>query len=228
MARQTCELDHLVVTAPTLAAGAAWVESTLGVTLQAGGIHQRMGTHNALLSLGDSTYLEGIAVDPGAAQPDQPRWFELDRMSLDARPSLATWVARTENIKATTGHCREQFGRIEPMSRGVLNWLITIPPEGALYTGGVIPMLIEWGGEKHPATGLEDKGCALKRLDLFHPDVGWVTRVLDCLALGDGVAIHELPTGVRPYLVAHIETPQGTISIGRARDQHLRDMDEHQ
>jgi hypothetical protein len=219
MATQTCELDHLVVTAPTLSAGTAWVESTLGVTLQAGGIHQRMATHNALLSLGDSAYLEVIAPDPGAARPDQPRWFELDRLSLDAHPRLATWVARTENMKAATGHCRGQFGHIEPMSRGNLKWLITIPPEGALIAGGVIPMLIEWRVEKHPATGLENKGCALKRLDLFHPDVAAVTEMLDCLALGDRVAIHELPTDAQPYLVALIETPRGPVSIGRAHRQ---------
>jgi Glyoxalase-like domain len=67
-----CELDHPVITAPTLTAGTAWVESTLGVTPQPGGKHQRMATHNALLSLGDSTYLEVIAPDPAASRPEQP------------------------------------------------------------------------------------------------------------------------------------------------------------
>jgi Glyoxalase-like domain len=211
-----CELDHLVITAPTLTAGTAWVESTLGVRPQLGGKHQRMATHNALLSLGDSTYLEVIAPDPTAGRPEQPRWFELDRMRSDARPRLVTWVARTQDVLATTMLCGTQFGDVEPMSRGALNWLITIPPGGALIAGGIIPMLIEWRVDKHPATGLEDKGCALKRLDLFHPDAQVVSELLECLALRGEVAIHELPAGEGPYLVAVIETPRGLRSIGNA------------
>ncbi|HCV79405.1 VOC family protein, partial [Pseudomonas oryzihabitans] len=50
-------LDHLVIVAPTLAAGARYVEERLGVALQPGGQHARMGTHNLLLGLGDG-YLE--------------------------------------------------------------------------------------------------------------------------------------------------------------------------
>ena len=46
------ELDHLAVSAASLAEGAAAVEAVLGVTLAPGGVHPHMGTHNRLLSLG--------------------------------------------------------------------------------------------------------------------------------------------------------------------------------
>ncbi len=219
MGSRESEIDHLVVTAPTLAAGADWVESLLDVTLQAGGEHERMGTHNALLRLGDSIYLEVIAPNPAAARPERPRWFELDRVRPNASPRLATWVVRTDDVKATNIGCGGQFGDIEPMSRGVLNWLITIPPEGAHIGGGVIPTLIEWRVEKHPAAGLEDKGCALSRLDLFHPHMDALTEILDCLRLRCSVGIHRLPIDARPYLVALIETPRGLRSIGSPPDQ---------
>jgi Glyoxalase-like domain len=211
-----CELDHLVITAPTLAAGTAWVESILGVTLQAGGEHQRMGTHNALLQLGNSAYLEVIAPNPLVPRPNQARWFELDRIEVDALPRLATWVARTGDIASTTARCRMQFGDIEPMSRGPLNWLITIPRQGALIAGGIIPMLIEWHVDKHPASGLEDKGCRLSGLELFHSEVDPVAETLGCLALRGEVVMHQLPAGEKPYLVAFIETPNGPRSIGSA------------
>jgi Glyoxalase-like domain len=86
------------------------------------------------------------------------------------------------------------------MSRGALNWLITIPAGGALIAGGVIPMLIEWRVDEHPAIGLEDKGCALKRLDLFHSDARAVRESLECLALRGEVAFHRLPIGEGPTL----------------------------
>jgi len=110
-------------------------------------------------------------------------------------------------------HCG-QFGEIEPMSRGTLSWLITIPSEGTLIAGGAIPMLIEWSADHHPAIRLEDKGCALTRLDLFHPEVDSIVDTLDCLGLRADTRIRGLPTNGRPNLVAVIDTPRGPRSIG--------------
>ena len=211
---RACELDHIVVTAPDLPVGVAWIESILGVTLQAGGEHRRMGTHNALLRLGDSAYLEVIAPNPAALPPNGPRWFELDRVKPDDTPRLATWVARTADVKAMTEMRCGQFGEIEPMSRGTLNWLITIPSEGMLIAGGAIPMLIEWPADNHPAARLEDKGCALTRLDLFHPEVDLIVDLLNCLGLRGDTRIRGLPTKGRPNLVAVIDTPRGPRTIG--------------
>ena len=46
------EIDHLVVTAPSLAEGVAFVEQRLQVKMQPGGRHEGMGTHNAVLRIG--------------------------------------------------------------------------------------------------------------------------------------------------------------------------------
>src|SRR3546814_14325236 len=71
-------IDHIVITAPSLAEGAAYVESVLGVAPQPGGEHTRMGTHNMVLRLGDDVYLEVIAINPKALPLDRPRWSEPD------------------------------------------------------------------------------------------------------------------------------------------------------
>ena len=55
------ELDHLVVGAGTLAAGIAKVEQLTGVTPVPCGKHVTMGTHNALVRLGERAYLAGRA-----------------------------------------------------------------------------------------------------------------------------------------------------------------------
>ena len=73
-------LDHLAVSAATLAEGTAHVEAALGIVLEPGGRHDRMGTHNRLLGLGD-IYLEVIATDPDAPEPAWPRWFDLDNFA---------------------------------------------------------------------------------------------------------------------------------------------------
>ncbi|MDF1855396.1 MAG: VOC family protein [Pseudooceanicola sp.] len=82
--------DHLVVIAATLAAGLDHVERQIGLRLPPGGAHPLMGTHNHLIRLGESGFLEVIAPDPDAAPPSRPRWFELDQPP--ETPRLAHWV----------------------------------------------------------------------------------------------------------------------------------------
>ena len=86
-------IDHLVVTAPTLASGIQYVEQSLGCKMQPGGQHSRMGTHNAILKIGADCYLEVISIDPDAEPPQRKRWFELDTLLPETRPRLATWVS---------------------------------------------------------------------------------------------------------------------------------------
>lgn len=214
MATHTCQLDHLVVTAPTLEAGVEWVEATLGVAPQFGGQHQRMGTHNAVLRLGETAYLEVIAPNPAAPPPGRPRWFELDRLTPDDAPKLATWVARTDDIGSTIAVCNADFGNIEPMTRGSLRWLITIPPNGGFVAAGAVPSLIEWLVDEHPAAKLENKGCSVMSLTIFHPARTWVQGVLACLGLDTAAVTHDLPVNERPYLVAEIDTTGGSRTIG--------------
>lgn len=206
---EASRIDHLTITSPTLETGAAYVMQVLGVGMQTGGEHPRMGTHNLLLRLGDALFLEVIAINANASSPGRPRWFAMDRMAPDALPSLSTWVVRTTDIRAAATACNEPLGDIEPMSRGALNWLITIPRDGSVPLDGVGPALIEWQTDAHPASRLEDRGLSLRRLELFHPDPERVSRTLSSLRLEGQVAVQPVPQGAAPHLVAHIDTPNG-------------------
>ena len=209
-----CQLDHITVTAPTLAQGAAFVRHALGVELQPGGEHPRMGTHNLLLRLGDRQFLEVIAPNPDAPRPARPRWFALDTLRADAEARLSNWVARTDDIRLAAAASPEALGPVETMTRGAPQWLITIPADGSLPLGGTAPALIEWQTPGHPASRLQDVGCSLRRFELFHPEPERVRTLLAALGLAQAVVVSPLPTGAAPHLVAQILTPTGLRTIG--------------
>lgn len=210
----TTFLDHITLTAPTLEAGAALVRNALGVTPQTGGEHPRMGTHNLLLRLGPALFLEVIAPNPTAPAPPRPRWFALDRLQPDSPPALSTWVVRTTDIPASSALASEDLGLIEPMSRGHLNWHITIPPDGSLPMDGAAPALIEWHTESHPAAGLQDLGLWLAQFTVFHPEPDRIRRLLASLNLSAPVNVQPPAPGTRTRLAAVIGTPQGFQVLG--------------
>ena len=196
-----------MIVAPSLDAGARYVEESLGVAPAGGGRHERMGTHNRLLRLGEAVYLEVIAVDPDAPRPARPRWFGLD--AAPAAPRLATWVVRTGDIEASAAASMENLGAIEPMTRGAFSWRITIPADGTLPLDGIMPALIQWNGDAHPALTLPDAGCSLVRLDGKHPDPARIGRALDAIGFADRFEISAPSPGEHAELRAVIDTPRG-------------------
>lgn len=196
------EIDHLIVTAASLAEGAEHVRRALGVEMQAGGEHARMGTHNRLLRLGERLYLEVIAVNPAVPHPGRPRWFELDSVKA---PRLAAWAARCDDIRAAASASPIPLGGVEAMSRGNFEWLITVPEDGRLRLEGLAPTLIQWRSEAHPAETLKDLDCSLVRLEGFHPQSEKVTRMLASIGFEGEFAVSP----GAPRLVAHIQTPAG-------------------
>lgn len=159
------ELDHFVIAARTLEEGAAWLESRLGASPVPGGKHPTMGTHNQLLSLGPGLYIEVIAVDPDAAPPQRPRWFELDTPGLGGRlansPELIHWAERTDDLEAALSGYPVAVDII-PFSRGSYRWRMALTRDGSLPGGGVLPTLIQWESA-HPAEALPDAGIRLER-----------------------------------------------------------------
>jgi hypothetical protein len=223
-------IDHITITAPSLAVGVEYVRQALGVVPQAGGEHPRMGSHNCLLKLGDTVFLEVISINPDAPPPSRPRWFELDQPDLNRYPRLAMWVARTNDIQAAVKASPVFPGDVEPMTRRQLEWLITIPKDGSLPLQGVAPTLIQWHTETHPSCTLQDLGCSLVRLEGFHAEAEKVNSMLQSIGFQGQFsvsAVHSLRSPLltgdqrecnanaeRPYLVAHIQTPTGLRRLG--------------
>jgi hypothetical protein len=197
------ELDHFAVTAETLEAGVAAVETALGVALQPGGRHDLMGTHNRLLGLGD-VYLEVIAVDPAAVAPGRPRWFDMDRFA--GRPRLTNWIARCDDLEAEVAAAPAGVGAPVAFTRGDLRWRMAVPDDGRLPFDGCYPALIQWAGAVHPVQRLEDRGCRLLRLEIAHPEAAALRAALAGRLADPRVVIVE---AAEKAIRAEIATPHG-------------------
>ena len=204
-------IDHLVLACADLAQGGRFVRERLGVDVQPGGRHALMGTHNALLKLGPRTYLELIAVDPGGCA-QRPRWFGLDTPAVGRRaarqPFLLTWVARTGDIAEAVARV-PMLGTILALSRGAFSWRIAVPDDGSLCFDGVLPTLIQWDGEPHPAAGLPDEGCELVGVALSHLRAADIAPLFRELAVGGAVQLSAGPLD----LAALIRAPHGVIEL---------------
>ena len=223
-------LDHLVVLADTLDEGTTWCQATLGVTPAAGGAHPLFGTHNRVLSIASEdfplAYLEVIAVDPAASRVhagEQKRWFDMDDEALREQvrthgPRLIHWVARMPDAQAAATRLAMleiDGGELLRASRmtpgGLLEWRITVRPDGRRLFDGCLPTLIEWG-TVHPASSLPASGVALCSLTLGHPRA----RALDeaCAALGfTDVKVQQ---ATQPDIEVVLSTPRGLIRLSSA------------
>ena len=204
----TLRFDHLAVAAETLRDGAAAVEAALGVPLEPGGQHARMGTHNRLLSLGPGAYLEVIAIDPDARAPATPRWFDLDRFSGPPRPVV--WIAGCDDLEAALSAAPSGAGRPVDFARGDLRWRMAVPDDGRLPFDNLFPALTEWQGTARAAARLPDRGCRLEALVLSHPEADALRRALGQLA--DETRLRILRGA--PSLSARIRTPEGVRDLG--------------
>lgn len=210
-------LDHIVIAAATVAEGVAYIEAELGVTLPAGGEHPRMGTHNHLMQLSASTFLEIIAINPAAPAPARPRWFGLDdpfvQAQLRQQPRLLTWVVNTDDLAAVHAQSVVPLGEITPQVRGNLEWLITIPADGHLPGAGLIPTAIQWQVEGHPARNMAALGCTLSELHVYHPYADWLRQVLSAIGALPQVTVEPLPPNQVPYMEAQFQTPTGIKTL---------------
>jgi len=93
-------LDHILLGCDDLDRGIAYVEELTGVRAKFGGVHPGAGTQNALLSLGESRYLEIIAPDP-----KQPASLDSrDLKGLTEDPAIVGWAAHRSDIDGFAAH----------------------------------------------------------------------------------------------------------------------------
>lgn len=205
---QILEIDHFAIACETLAQGVEYVADSLGIRPSVKGAHPKMGTHNRLMSLGSTVYLEVIAIDPEAPPPTHPRWFDLNNFS--GNPRLTNWICRTTDLQAALDVGPPNAGKPVLFERDKYRWDIAVPVDGKLPFDGAFPALIQWHGSAHPARDLPQNSSHLIQTTIGHSSF---------LDLKQSFAGYHLPSTVTlaknetPKITLSIETPNGERSL---------------
>jgi hypothetical protein len=203
-------LDHLVYATPDLSLGVETIEKLFGVRATPGGQHPGLGTRNALVALGPSSYLEIIGPDPEQPKPAGRRRFGIDELKA---PRIVRWVAKgtaLEQFAATAASKGVSLGPVIPGSRRrpdgvVLSWRYTDP--NVDVANGLVPFFIDWGSSPHPSATAA-RGATLAQVRAEHPDAARVQTMLDTLALD----LH-VQKGTAPAIIATINSPRGRVEL---------------
>ena len=214
-------VDHLVYgVTGSLAAAMASFQLRTGVAPVRGGRHEGLGTHNALVSLGDGAYFEIICRD--AEQPSPPRlWMGMESLSDERSAVMLTWATdRAGEMAEAVCAARAQGydpGDVEAFERSkpdgsTLRWRLAYRHFTRLQQGagsGIVPFLIEWKSESPAATA--PGGIELVGLRAEAKDLAAVERSLR--SLGIAPADLQLQRGEEDRLFVILRTPKGVVEL---------------
>lgn len=209
------KLDHLTVIAPTLREGVAHLRDCLGLDVPFGQRHHYMGTHNHLLQLGGSVYLEVVAIDPDGAKPPCPRWFGLDdqasvRANWESGRRLRGWVAGTDDIHAVLAGREAVFGQAVSLPWAEPAFEFSLRDDGGLPRDGAAPCLIDRRGKPRNMATIPDLGVKLVAFSLACPDPAAIAALYQSLQIDRPPAIMQ---GDVLRWRAQIATPAGVKEL---------------
>jgi hypothetical protein len=197
-------IDHIILGAADLDHATQAFEGMTGVRPVYGGKHPT-GTHNALVSLGDQTYLEIIAVQPSAPPP-----ASLPNLADFESPTPIGWAVTADDGSALRYHLvaagfefteNEDGARTMP-SGTTLHWQTF----GLAKDIDEAPFFILWTPETPHPSSTSPSGCSLKRLAIMGPHSQQLSRLKSAL---------DLPVDVsNSHLVAmtlELSCPKGTV-----------------
>ena len=203
-------LDHLVYATPDLNLGIDTIEKVLGVRATPGGQHPGLGTRNALVALGPTSYLEIIGPDPEQPKPAGPRRFGIDELKA---PRIVRWVAKSSDLETVAANAAQKNVKLGPVIPGsrrrpdgvVLSWRYTDP--NVVEANGLIPFFIDWGTSPHPSATAA-RGATLLQVRAEHPDAMRVQKMLDALGLD-----LRVQKGSAAAIIATIEGARGRVEL---------------
>ena len=200
-------IDHLILGINSLDSGMKVFAALTGVTPTRGGEHPGVGTENALVALGQGSYLELIAPKPGVT----PKSFAI--VSSLERLTPVGWALHTDSLAALLDQLRKANlsilgpspgSRITPEGK-LLTWQTAHPASPGLEGA---PFLIEWGATSaHPSTTAPG-GCRLAGLSVAEPVPAQLNSFFRLLGLK-----LRANTGPKRQLKFTLSCPRGEITF---------------
>lgn len=204
-------IDHIVYCVPNLELAIKDLESRLGIRPTIGGRHINKGSKNALVHLGEASYLEVLAIDTNNKLAKVPRWMGLDLISNSC---VTRWCLKSENLFMDAEVLQKtdaNLGQIDEGKRALSNgqfltWKMIMPLAEPVID--ILPFMTDWtASSSHPCDQL-DQVCKLKNLHLFHPNPEYINQTLR--ALGSS---HLVTYGPIPKINIEVEGPNGLITL---------------
>ena len=204
----TVRVDHLILGVNNLERGTEAFARITGVRPVFGGRHPGRGTANALVTLGDGTYLEILGPASNHRDSIPPNLAGLDSLTPIG------WALGTRDLDGLGKRLQASQISVTPIQAGsrrkpdnsMLSWRTAAPTGTGLE---VAPFFIEWGaGTAHPST-TSPAGCRLNRLVAYSPDPGPLTAMLR--AAGVAVPVEKGAAG----LAFSLACPHGNVNFQR-------------
>ncbi len=163
-------LDHVVLGVNDLDAGISAFRQLTGITAKKDGRDKQLGTHSAIVGLGEDMFLEIISPDPKAdpeALDPELRTFVYDRIVRQEELTPFLWAVGTSNLERTSFFARRAGSRASDLMEGsrkrgwgrsqAWTWFRVIRPESR-----VMPIFIQWDNQKKRPQERAPQGCTLQ------------------------------------------------------------------
>ena len=199
--------DHFLWGCSNLKEGIELLKKMTGVEAVIGGKHPDIGTHNALISLGNKVYLEIIAPDPEANSLSDEYIFLKDFKA----PKLFYWAAHTEDIEGLL----KRISALKLTNSGI-NAGSRKKPDGtvlewkslSIESENFLPFFIQWGKQsRHPSLEAP-KGCTIESYWLESPTPNELKKEFTQLNIK-----MPLKYGKQDLLHLRLNTPKGIVTL---------------
>jgi len=200
----TLQIDHFVMGISELEKGVEQFNRLTGVKPVPGGKHPFMGTHNALVSLGDKLYLEILAPQPG---------MDMGLYSKMSKLTPLTWAVSTNNIRGLKEKLRKQGFETTELIPGFrttpegskLEWSALMVIKPAIKE---VPFFTQWKGRSVHPSETSPQGCRLHSFELSTPNADMLKRLLADLELS--IKVYKSPSSVVTFV---LNSPRGKVEF---------------
>jgi glyoxalase-like protein len=193
-------IDHILLGVPSLESGIAAFEGATGVSPTRGGRHPMRGTENAIVSLGNSSYLEIIA--PQATASDEDPFVKQLRQLRS--PAVVGWAVHVRDVADAMDRLHRAGAQISPPQPGS-----RITPDGRKLEWTTFeierpeienaPFFIRWSDSTvHPSAATPQ--CSLVSFQIEERNASKLSRA----AVGAGRLVRR---SERPTLKFQIDDP---------------------